>query len=218
MNRGFSRNSTYFSPDRCDPQRSLRLNFKLRLASLVKYPLIVISDEEVEPIFPEERLAILDSIVGSCIASKQFRIRMEANLKELATVTDGTYEDDIVQDLITATEVETELEYDPIAREAVDYQLRCFKKGVSKYSQEYFDEPELPPYDNLFDIEGLKKRLEAMKKSNAVGCRIQVETPAGPVIEEVLVRNFNAIGVDPLGIAENIVKYRAFKKALPLCS
>lgn len=212
---GFSRDATYFEPGNADKGRKLRLDFKLKVATSVNYPLIVISYEENEPIILGDKLKIVDAIIGNCMASVHFYEQFSQNLKEL--VSEGTsLNDEEVQTLVWDTEVQTEMEWDPVARLAVEYHSQCTTKGFGGYSIEYITEPPLPDYSGPSDVEGMKRRAKALHQVGAVGCRVQVKTPSKTMVEEVLIRNFGAVCVDPINIAENIAKYRVFRKALQL--
>lgn len=213
MTGGYSSNGIYVNQGSVDEGRRLRLDFKLKVANTANYPLLVISYEESEPIVPGDKLKIVDAIIGNCMASVHFHEQLSQNLKDL---TDGgiSLNDEEIQDLIWDTEVQTEIEWDQVARMAIEYQYQCSTKGFGGYSIEYLTEPPLPDYSGPFDTEGLKRRVNALYQVQAVGCRVQVKTPSKTIVEEVLIRNFNTVCVDPRGIVENIAKYRAFKKAL----
>ena len=73
-----------------------------------------------------------------------------------------------------------------------------------------FTKPELPEIKDLFDIEGLEKRLEAYKNVEWVGCEVSCETPKGIVKEKVEVRNFEDEFIEPYSIACSIAMLLAY--------
>lgn len=90
--------------------------------------------------------------------------QVEQELKSLEANTERTLTYDDVQNMLWDVETFLELEWDPIAQIAAEYSHKCFEKGIIGYSMEYTGDPELPEIKGLWDIEGLQKRIEAMKE------------------------------------------------------
>ncbi len=215
MTGGFSRYGSYLSNE-LNTERANKFNFKLKLASLVGYPLVIVSYPEVMPVYPEDDLLVLDGIIGSYIACREFHGRIQQVVNESSKVIEKLDETEVheyVQDLVWGTEIETELEHNPIARGAAEYEQACRENGIKYYSLSYFAEPSLPEIKDMFDVKGLQARVEAMEYLVGIGCCIKIKTPTNPIEEKVVVRNFGGMGILPLTIAENIAKYRGFKRA-----
>lgn len=216
MYGGYSSGTTYNCDYQWNPERELKLNYKLKLTALVGYPLLVISYQENEPISPGETLTILDGIIGSCIASLQLRSQVDKNFNEMLINSSGAYTDEDCQNLLWDTEIILELEWDPLAKLAAEYCQKCFEKGVHGYGFEWTGEPELPDINDLAQPGGAQRRIDALKNQTGIGCKVRVKLFQGEVVEKVLLRNFDAAHIEPLGIAENIAKYKAFKKAFQI--
>lgn len=217
---GFSRDGTYMQVREApDPYRKLKIDFKLKAAATVNYPLIVVSYEEKESLDREDSLTILDGIVGQLLAQKEFIRHLNEMIEVSKTEIEGlqrTERGDYIEHLITAAEVKADSEMNPIARKADDYHVACISLGVTNYRFEYLHDPPLPSIKDVFDLEGLRTRINAMKHTLKIGCKIVVNTPKNEIIKVAWVRNFEGYGIFPGLIAENIARYLVFKKAYSL--
>lgn len=239
MYGGISFDSKYTSDYHWDLERELKFNYKLKLANLNNYPLIVISYQEKAPIAAGETISIVDSIIGSCIASLQLRSQVEQNFREMVVSTNGVYTDEDCQNLLWETETMLELEWDPMARLAAEYSLKCFEKGIHNFGFQWITLPQHTKHlENVLEVlpslpsdeqktllgyykqptvDALKNEFDALKNKTGIGCKAWVTLANNKlVVETILLRNFNAVHIEPLGIAENIAKYLVFKKALQL--
>lgn len=202
---GFSRDGIYVAVRQTleDPYRKLKMDFKLRLAKQVGYPLVVVSFEETRLLDKEDSLTILDGIVGQLLAEKRSLELLNKVVKESGAQID---ENDVISAGVAA-----ELEEDPIAKKASDYSFACYQHGISFYKVEFLNDPPLPECKGFVDnIEKIEARFKAAKNATRVGCRIIIKTPKVDIIRTVWVRNFEG---NPVTIAKNITEYLAFKKA-----
>ncbi len=221
MGGGFSRDGVYITKRKTnDPNRKKKIDFKLKCATKVDYPIVVVSFEEGELLDKDDSFTILDAIIGQILARREFikiaEKMMEAYQTELEEL-DEREKKERIQDILLFSEVDAEMAMDPIAKKAAEYEQHCHEIGFIKhYGFEALNDPPLPEYKDIFDIKGLEARIAAMKKTMREGCRIIIETRKLTITKVVWVRNFEAWGVYPHSIARNIAEYLGFKKAYSL--
>jgi hypothetical protein len=221
---GFSNNGVYLPGDGyVNSMRKIKLDFKLKCAAKVDYPFFVVSYGETESLEQDDRLMILDGIIGQVLAKKEFFRKVNDlndyyhdKFAEASSLEECELKQETIQDLATCCEVEAELTMDPIARKAAEYGELCHGLGVVSYSMRYLSDPALPDFNSLDDIESLKSRIEAMKHTVREGCQITIEMPGQKIQKTVWVRNFESYGVSASSIARNIAEYLGFKKAFSL--
>ena len=133
---GFSRVGVYI-PHRPthDGTRKWKLDTKLRFAAAVRYPLMVISFEEVES-FDDESITILDGIIGQFLAKQKLNDYIEIDSEVWAEYEGlGEYgewaRNELIQDAVTDAEVQSKLENDPLARRAAHEAHELFGDGAA---------------------------------------------------------------------------------------
>lgn len=224
LSHGFSREGRYvpIHPS-ADPKRTEKLDLKVRIAAQVGYPLFVISYHEKNPIGEGTHLTIVDGIIGQVLARLDFTVRLNRYLaeeREAIADMDPEFRDEYFQDLIVSAEVEAELEWDPIAREAAKLRAQISMRGIaSSHSWKWLEDPPLPELPAEHDaayLEALKARMEAMKRTVRIGCKATIRTVFGDVSETVWIRNIEHGGVHPLGLTENMAMLLACKRVLEL--
>jgi hypothetical protein len=196
--------------------RKIKLDFKLKCADKANYPFFVVSFEETKSLDEEDRLMVLDAIIGQVLARKEFLQKADELASFYQNELDGLEElsrNEFVEDMMTSCEVEAELRMDPIARKAAEYSSLCLELGIKAYRFEFMSDPELPDFKILDDTEGLEARIEAMKRTAREGCRIVIQMPKQQIVQEVWIRNIKGYAVSPYSIARNIAEYLGFKKA-----
>jgi hypothetical protein len=125
----------------------------------------------------------------------------------------------LLEDLALGVEVETELEFDPIAREGSKEQLACLRLGHGGgWSVHHLTDPPLPDSGDVWPSpEELHARIAALDNATRHGCRVIVKTRLATVVRVAWVRNVGGdIGLYPPSIAENVAQYLAFKQAREL--
>jgi len=213
---GYSRSGEYIQIVE-DPLRKKKLELKLKVAMEHGFPFYIISYDEKEYLSEKIHLTVIDGIIGQTIAKMQFQSKINEYLKSSQDILNSMsdYErNEYIQDLIISAEEELELNWDPIAKKTAEIEHILFTKGITtKHGYKFLSKPELPEIKDIFDIEGLKKRIEAWKDIKWHGCEAWCETPKGKVIKRAWVRNFEGMLASPLTIVENIAKLLAFYKA-----
>lgn len=176
LGHGFSKNGEYVEivPSK-DPNRKLKLDLKLRLCKTVGYPLFVVSYDEKVPIGKGINLTIVEGLIGQVLAHRHFQSTITEVVEQHRELFEGLPPDEqheYIQQLVTDTEVEAELTWDPISIKAAQFEGVALRKGIWKgLTIEYLNDPELPDGDP-FDVEVLKRRIEAFKHVQRVGCRV----------------------------------------------
>lgn len=221
LGKGFSRNGQYIQIEKSiDPYRKLKLDLKIKIAEKLCYPFFVISFEESNELSSDLSLTIVDGIIGQVLARKKFREAIKTLYYENQEMIDSLPPDakqEYIQDLVTGAEVITELEMDPIAKLAAEYESEAMKNAIGvTYSVQYLHDPPLPEGDPLHDLSILEKRINAFKYVIKVGCRIIIKTTPASIIQTAWVRNFENNYISPLTIAENIAMLLAFKRVADL--
>lgn len=220
---GFSRNGTFVEVVRNirDPNRKWKMDLKLRVANEVKFPLFIVSYDEKVPIGKDLTLTIVDGIIGQFLAHRYSQVVIEKRIREYLDLyenlpTDEKYE--VVQQIVTDTEVEAEFKWDPIVIEASRLASIARRNGMGwkKMSVRYHHEPELPDYDSSdpFNVEVLEQRIKSIEKAERVGVTVSIVTQKGEFSETVWVRNLVGYGVSPTSLAENIAELILCKNLL----
>ena len=206
---GFSRNGVYIQQrETVDPYRKLKLDFKLKVAKTVVYPLIVISYEETTPIHEKDSLLIVDGIIGQYLSKEKFMLHVNEIQKDPDIAVKNNWE---IKDILLDAEIDSELKSDPIAKKAWLYQGQCLLMDVGSFSITPMHESSLSNVKDFFDFKGVRTRAEALKNTTRVGCRIEIQSLS--IVETVWIRNFEGFGIFPYSIAENIARYLAFRRA-----
>lgn len=224
LGHGFSRMGEYiqFMPAE-DPYRKLKLDLKLHIAWEVGYPFFVVSYEESFPFDWESDLTVADGIIGRVLAHKHFveaisemtQEEIEEHIKLLSSIyPEGSRDrDGYIQDIIVGEEVQAELLWDPIAKEAAKLQGELLRKDIVKsFSSQFLEEPSAPVPRDLFDFETINKRVESLRRAIRIGCLYTIDTSLGKVERTVWVRNIEGFGVSPLTMAKNIAELLALKE------
>jgi hypothetical protein len=218
MGSGYSREGKYIPNPKVIPLkgrelRKKKLELKLRIAKEHHFPFFVVSFNEIKFISEKIHLTILDGIIGKAIGRIKFREGINRFLKnledEINSIKDEEQRYEFIHDAITTYEAMVDL--DPIANKAFEIEAILTKRKILKeIIFKPFTKPELPEIKDLFDIEGLEKRLEVYKNVEWVGCEVSCETPKGIVKEKVEVRNFEDEFIEPYGIACSIAMLLAY--------
>jgi hypothetical protein len=214
---GFSRGVVYNEGrESLAPADKEAMEFKLKVANSANYPLIVVSDEEIEPIaFDEdEAFTIMDGIVGQFVTIAETRRLLADKPKTSETE-------------IEEIEEEVAAEINPIVKKLNEYRELCF--GHSEYSSsiQYFYDPARPvKIESNSDDSRHTTGSEVHDRAFRVGCRVVIqaqEIPNMAIEETVWLRNFGSY-IGPHGswhheisgrtLATDIAQYKAFKEAL----
>lgn len=217
---GYSRGDRYITSESGidkDIYRQLKLEFKLKIAKDAGYPLVIVSFQEVSALDKDEKLTILDGIIGQITSHKKFSELLSEFVKENHEAIESMSKheiDEYLQDMVIGIEVDAELESDPIARKAAEYNQELSKFGVAGHSTEPLDEPEMPTIKSPYDTEGLGERITAFTNIRRYGYKVSVETSAGAISRSIWIREYMSSGFSSISLANNIAEYLTFKAAL----
>lgn len=200
-----------------DRLRKKKLELKLKISVEHHFPFYIISYDEKMYLLEKIHLTVIDGIIGETIAKIKFRDKINEYLEDSKDTLNSMSEYEryeYIKDLVISTEVELELIWNPISKKASEIKGTLSDKGIiSGYSSKTLSKPELPEIKDIFDIEGLERRLKAWKNIKWHGCEVSCETPKGRVTERAWVRNFEGMLASPLIIVQNIAELLAFYKA-----
>lgn len=205
-----------------DPHRQLKMDFKLRVSNQVKYPLVVVSFDELQALDSKESLTILDGIVAQFVTRRE----RDALIQELVDDHTGTIEqlegwerDEYLQDLVLQAEVLAELEHDPVVIARMEAQQEADRFDLSRYRKEWVFDPPLPDLSGGWppSVESFEARIDGWAKAERVGVRAEVPTPLGTVAKTVWLRNIgHGSGLTPHLIAEEVALMLAFRSAVAI--
>lgn len=137
--------------------------------------MFVVSYDEKVPIGEDINFTIVDGLIGQVFAHRHFQSTITEVVEqhqELFKELPPNKQHEYIQQLVTDTEVEAELTWDPISIKASQFEGVAHRKGIWKgLTIECLNDPELPEGDP-FDVEVLKRRIEAFKHVRRVGCRV----------------------------------------------
>lgn len=217
--RGYNRGGEYIQIVE-DSLRKKKLELKLKIAMKHDFPFYIISYDEKMYLSEEIHLTVIDGIIGETIAKMKFRDKINEYLEDSKDTLTSMSEYELyeyIQNLVISAEVELELTWNPISKKAAEIEGVLINKGIiSGHSSKPLSKPELPEIKDIFDIEGIEKRLKAWKDIKWHGCEVSCETPKGKVTEQAWVRNFEGMSASPLIIVQNIAELLAFYKAATL--
>jgi len=194
-----------------DPNRAVKMDLKLRLASAVRYPFFVVSYDEARPIASDD-LTITHAIVGRTLAAKNMNSTVQERFeheRDLIESLQGDDQNEFLQEMVSDAEVELSIEWDPLAREnARAYGNVWRTEMVESLGSEFLSDPELPTGDPFEGVDVLRARIVAMSQARRVGVRCSIRAKDGTVVvREAWMRNIT--GVHAGGIAGNIAEMLA---------
>ena len=76
-------------------------------------------------------------------------------------------------------------------------------------STRFLTRPELPDIKDFYDVDGLRKRIKALKNAEEIGAEVIIETLKGKAKEEIWVRNFEGPYSYPHSIAIDLAELMA---------
>lgn len=200
-----------------DSLRKAKLELKLKIALEHIFPFYIISYDEKKYVSEKIYLTVVDGIIGQTIAKMNFLGEINKHINEQRDALDSMNEyarNEHIQDLITSVEVELELTWDPIAKMASEIESILFQRNIaSRMSYRPLSKPELSELRDIFDIDGLEKRVEAWKDIEWHGFEVTCETLKGKAIESAWVRNIESDWASPIIIAKNIAELLALYNA-----
>jgi hypothetical protein len=220
MGHGFSRDGKYIQTHpSSDPHRKLKLDLKLRIAKAVKYPLVILSYEEKNPIGPELTLTVADGIIGQIIAKKRTHELIVESLERKPI--ESVHPEEVQAELdwiVDSADVQAKFEWNPVARLAAEYEYALSSLSIIKSGKcepgIYPDLPDLEYRQFLGGptVESLRARHRAIEEATKIGCRYHVETDKGRFSDTVWLRNITGPGIHPAGLAEDFTKVVVLKR------
>lgn len=223
LGRGLSRNGRYVqgvaTPK--DKARGWKLDLKVRVAQAAAFPLVVVSYDEGAHVDPESNLTILHAIIGGFLTSRAIPARFQQLVDDasewLATLP-AAERDEEIQDILIGVEVETEMRWNPVVRRAAELSQEIDRLiPVKGHSWRYEEDPPRPasayPFGANYDHAVLQEWWSNVRR---FGCTYTIETLAERVTETTWLRNFDAAGISPFGLLDEVAKLVTASKTLAL--
>ena len=201
LGRGFDRDGQYVQVEETgeDPHRKLKFDFKLRYAKKSDFPYYVVASDEFRHLGQGIELTVVDGIIGTVLANRDFDDRISALVEEHRDAIDKLPPDEqyeYTQDLVIDQGAMSDLDYNPITQKvlAIRSQIEAISGSWSWVeSYRHCEEPKLPDLEGLEwygSVESFKARIAAISEVERVGCVFTLsDTPVGEVSDIVWMRN-----------------------------
>ncbi len=221
-----------------DPKRKWKLDLKLRIASEVSYPLVVISFPETQHLDTDDPYMILHSVIGQFLAGRSFgqfaQEAFERDVVEAGIDLDALDPDErqfVIDDIGITAEVLSQMKYDPIYAKSAEYDNRCISEfGVKSFGQiplaqkddlisvrAWVQLPAPPPNLTHAKIAEMKRDFEALRECLPYFEHTFEEKNFLKIVTKAAtLRNIETIGVSPDSLAWNIAEYLTWKRAYKL--
>jgi hypothetical protein len=188
-----------------DPYRKLKLDFKLKMANKLRYPLIVISDTETNYIDRSEKLTLMDGILGNFLAVYGVQDHLDRICKSIPKDTWDTLDkegvnfpeakDIFAENLLAQAEVESKIENDPFMKEYCCYHEKIVSRFIKQGVNISYDFPN--SYNNI-SIATVTLYIRELKfRLSRTAC----------------MRNVESVALLTTMVPFNIAKYLTFKKS-----
>lgn len=197
LGEGYSRDGQYVQGNEGNQRnRKWGFDFKTQYAEKNNFPYYVVASNEFENLGEEISLTIVDGIIGSVLALRDFHEQLPLVIEEQYGFIDNlpSHErQDYIQDLVIAQEVDSDVKYSKIFEKIVE--IKDANPGLESrgFGYRYFEYPPLPNLEGSLPFgsaESLSARLAAMKYVETLGCVCTLyDTPVGEVSEVATMRN-----------------------------
>jgi hypothetical protein len=222
---GFSHGRTYIASQTTpDSRRDWKINFKLRAAARARYPLFVISGEEIAHLDEATSLTIVEGIVGQ-VFSRREEDRLFAEMLEedrpLIEAMGPAQAHEHVQDLVLQAGVISDLECDPlaiaVAEESWRWDIECGFGSGRIYPCPVYDPPLQDP-GSPPTAERLRARLRGISAARRVGACVGVDVGDNRFVEATAwMRNIGQEhGLMPELVIEQVAELLAIRRAIRL--
>ena len=200
LGKGFDREGQYVPVEATrDLYRKPKFDFKLRYSQKNDFPYYIISYDEFEHLDDGFELTVVDGIIGSTLARRDFNERIQSVVDEHESIIDNlpSYEQhEYIQDLVISEEIDADFAFNPIIKRTAEVRSKIYAITGShswKSSIRSYEEPALPNLKapGLFgSAESLQARADAMSKVKWWGCvHTLSDTPVGEVSDIAWIRN-----------------------------
>ena len=200
LGKGFDREGQYVPVEATrDPYRKPKFDFKLRYSQKNDFPYYIISYDEFEHLDDEIELTVVDGIIGSTLAGRDFNERIQSVVDERERIINNLpshEQHEYIRDLVISEEIESDFAFNPIIQRTAEVRDKIYAITGSyswKESIRSYEEPTLPDLNGpgLFgSAESLQARANAMSKVEWWGCvHTLSDTPIGEVSDIAWIRN-----------------------------
>ena len=188
LGKGFSTGVQYVEVCKTSDQyRKWKFDYKLQYAMKNFFPYYVVASEEFEELDLDINLTIVDGLIGRELFKRDIRERIQSSLDANSDAIAGlnpTQQEQYIQQLVAVTEIESELENDPIVRKTAE--VKCSISALGGWSgASRFDWVDDSKLTNLGH-----ETKNTPGKVKRVGCEYKLrETPVGDVSAIAWMRN-----------------------------
>lgn len=213
VHQGTNVGDRYVAPFGSDPWRRQITELKLRIAHASAFPYFVMASSQFEVMDADDKLAIVDCVIGSVLADGYMEERFKQGFDPAEVgMSDEEFEklpyaeqEEIVEDWAIGIEVESKFKKNPLFE--ITYALRE-KLGVRKMGWKYLDTPLMAKTADPFE------RAKLFNTSPLIGCQAYVELPSGSrMTGTVWVPNFQTPSCSTYGFLDKLATYAALKRA-----
>ena len=212
IQQGMNVGSKYVTKKESNNWRKTIMNLKLKIAHSSLFPFFVMQSNHFEVINKDDKLAIVDCVIGSILSNKEMTERFENGFdpQEFGMNDDEFYSlnkierDAFLEYWATGIDVECSLKHNPIHE--ITYQLKE-KLGVKKLGYGPIEPPELKNISNVLE------RAKIIDEIYTLGYRAWIELPDGRRFDsKIWVPDFRTADCTPYAYIDDLAVYLALKK------
>lgn len=213
VNNGFNTGFEYKSKQQINEWRKIITELKIKIALASNYPFFVLSSLQFVYLEQKEKLAIVDCIIGSVLASKEMRRKFDVGFDPIEYgYTQDEFEklsiydqESIIEDWGIGIEVESNFDKNPL------YNLVYTLENELEIKRMGYGNIESPM---LMGISNPQKRLEIFEKVDQIGATAWVELDDGnKIFGTVWIPNFKSYGYSHYNYIYELATYIALVKA-----
>ena len=195
MGSGYNKSGQYVQVEpTTDRHRKSKFDFKIKYARRHGLPYYIVSSEEFEYVDQDSTLTIVDGLIGTELARRDFYEQIpgiiEDHRYEIDRLLPGE-QHDYIHSLVTWQGVQSDYAYNPFLQKTAEvmYSLGVFDGSFSfGWTHKYLDEPGLPHLDGTNG--SLETRIAVSDHVERVGSEcILLDTPMGDISATARMRN-----------------------------
>lgn len=213
MQQGTNIGTQYVAVSDTSPWRREILGLKLKVAHGSFFPFFVMSSSQFVYFDRNDKLAMVDCVIGSVLANMETRKRIAKGFSpEDVGIDQDTFDQmpesekhELIQDWVIGIEVDAEVAHNPLVE--MIGQIRE-SLGAQNMSLKFIDHP------SIAGISDPLERARAVDSVPEIGAQALVRLPDGRQFSgSVWVPNFNTPGYSPFSFIMELAEYAALKKA-----
>jgi hypothetical protein len=201
-----------------DRLREWKLSLKARVANAAHFPFVILSYDEKVIIEEPTNLTVAHAIIGQFLADSHTTDRfheLHGDAKEWLDALPEDEQAEHIQDLLTTAEVETTLDWNPVAKRAGELLVELLHVDPKvSWGCSYLEDPPRPattlPWQPGFDMGACLRWWRSIQRW---GIRYTIRTSRGAITRDVWVRNFGD-SFSPFGFLDEVAQLVTTQAAL----